>query len=167
MSLEDFAAELRSYINEENDASRTYQSMSERASSMGLGYAEVMLHQMSMEEQNHAYSLEKMAQRAEAKAHGSGYYWEITNMSTGEISSSDTVHLTMSSAMAEAEEFVEADIPWWRSDQLIIKIYDKNPDERAGRTFEPVSTKTYGAELGYKTRTHEPVGTAFPNSYEE
>lgn len=90
-----------------------------------------------------------------------GYYWEVTNMVTGEIMQYDTVYPTTDHAMGAAKDIVEDTFPHFAGNHLVIKIFNKSPEERYGPpyvTYTPIRTESYW--IG-----GERTGRQFPQAY--
>jgi len=93
-----------------------------------------------------------------------GYYWEITNMVTGEIMQYDTIYLTKVTAVGAAKDIVEDTFPGFAGHHLIIKIFDKSPAEREGITYTPLYTESFWIEEK-KLPYHKGTTRPFPETY--
>lgn len=97
------------------------------------------------------------------------HYWEVTNMIRGEIMQSGTPLLTIQSAVVDAKHTMDTDFRHFGDDHLVIKVFDKNPDERAGLTYEPEHTESYWIEgVGRKVVDYlssSQLSRPFPQTY--
>ncbi len=74
------------------------------------------------------------------------HYWEVTNMVTGEVLQDGVPYRTISEASLDAKRTMNALYSYFEDNHLVIKIFDKSPDERVGLTFEPEYTESYWRE---------------------
>jgi len=101
------------------------------------------------------------------------HYWEVTNMATGEILQKITPYRTIAEAVNEAQFSMDTEYSYFKGNHLVIKIFDKSPDERAGLTFEPEYTESYWIEGAQKQVSEtirrplyaEPASRPFPKTY--
>ena len=88
-----------------------------------------------------------------------GYYWEVTNMVQGEILQLGTRFGSIGEAVSHAKKFLQKDFQVYGDDHLVIKIFDKSPDERIGITYTPEHTESYWVS--------EPTRHDFPQTYSD
>ena len=99
------------------------------------------------------------------------HYWEVTNMVTGEVLQEGVPYRTITEASIDAKRTMNTLYPYFEDNHLVIKIFDKSPDERAGLTFEPERTESYWREGPAKSaqdvldRISQPLDRPFPQVY--
>lgn len=71
------------------------------------------------------------------------HYWEVTNMVTGEILQSGKRQESISDAVRDAKKELRRGFQQFGDDHLVIKVFDKSPDERAGLTFESEYSESF------------------------
>ena len=75
------------------------------------------------------------------------FYWEVTDNTVGRVAPSEVRYGDILSAVLDAEKHIREDLsPEEQGHILIIKVFDKSPDERRAGTFTPVYIETFGQE---------------------
>jgi len=79
----------------------------------------------------------------EAESERPGVYWEVTNMVTGKTMQYHTAYPTTDHAIRAAQDVYADTFPDAEGQHLVIKIYNRSPEERAGLTYTPIHTESY------------------------
>lgn len=92
-----------------------------------------------------------------------GHYWEVTNMATGEILQSGKRYELIGYAVRDAKKELRRGYQHYGDDHLVIKVFDKSPDERAGLTLEPEYSESFWVKP--EAGPPRPPSRPFPQSY--
>lgn len=90
------------------------------------------------------------------------YYWEVTNMVTGERLESGKRQESIKSAVQDAKRELRRGFQYFGDNHLVIKVFDKSPDERAGLTLEPVLMESFWVS---SNPSDVSAGRPFPETY--
>lgn len=148
--------EIRNEILEEESASRKYRRWAEEAEGKGYYAESSLLKDIAADEARHASILKSILETVESKEpemHG-GYYWEVANMTNGEIMQYNIRYPTTDQAVGAAKVYLNAEFPQFKGHHLVIKIFNKSPEEREEFTYTPTYTESYWITEG-------PMGIAF------
>lgn len=166
----DFAWAIEDATYVEGVTYEKYKKLAGDAQALGYTDAANKLNEIAVEELRHREELERiirqtgtsteaLARGEERVEEGKFYYWEITNMILGTRSQTDTPYVTPELAVKGGERYAVENLSHRRSDHMVIKVFDKSPEERAGLTLEPLRSESFWIE---DYLTQEGSEAAFP-----
>ncbi len=173
MALED---EIKRAEEEEMQSQEMYGMMAIDAERMGQHDMARMMREVAGDEGRHAMMMRSMISGGGIT--GVSYYWEVSNMVTGKWMEYYKEYPTQDQALQAAKDIYADTYPDAVNQHLVIKIFSKSPEARAGLTYEPEITKSYwisgektyqqiaeeqhyGMPQGYMPEGHRP----FPQTY--